>query len=304
MHRAPRMQSEQQSRTTGFTLIELLVVISIIAILSALLLGGIQAARLAVANAKAGNELNSISTALAQFHSEFGQYPPSSITLYANATGDPSWQTDTQAKTGPDQLDGPQRLIRSRALIRKLWPDFDFTKNRPQPAPMIHLDGRECLVFFLGGMMQGGAPIGFSKNPSDPFNVTGSNRVGPFHEFVANRFVDTDVDASGNSAPDSVMEYLDTYSGQAVPILYVSSYDGRGYRSVEVQKVPTLFLSNGVYRQGSATGSAWKSKTYQLISPGQDTIYGTGGWYDPDGNGGISDDDKDNVTNFTSGKLK
>ncbi len=273
-----RIQSEQQGKRAGFTLIELLVVISIIALLSALLMGGIQAARLAVANAKASNELSSISTALAQFHSEFGQYPPSSIVLYETAA---DWSTD----------------IRSTSLIRKFWPDFNFGLDRDingdgDTTDTLTLDGRECLVFFTGGMGKGGGAIGFAKNPSNPFSRTGNNRIGPFHEFVANRFVDTD--------SDKMPEYLDTYSGQITPILYLSSYDGRGYRDADV----TPFLANGVYLQGSATGSAWKSKTYQLISPGQDTIYGTGGWYDPDGDGAISEDDKDNITNFTSGKLK
>lgn len=302
MHRMQQMQTDKKTKPTGFTLIELLVVISIIALLSALLLGGIQAARLSVANAKAGNELNSMSTGLAQFHSEFGMYPPSSIVLYENSAG---WAGD----------------IRSQALIRKLWPNFNFGLDRKltdnaNTTDTIILDGRECLVFFLGGMMdkavidgvsvEAGFPmdvnhigekplIGFSKNPSDPFSTTGSNRTGPFHEFILNRMVNTDVDNEGYAA-----EYLDTYSGQSTPILYVSSYNGRGYRDADV--IP--FLSNGVYRQGAAAGAAWKSKTYQLVSPGQDTIYGTGGWYDPDKAGGISADDWDNITNFTSGKLK
>ncbi len=278
MHRSPRMQSKQYSRTDGFTLIELLVVISIIALLSALLLGGIQAATVAVANTKAANELNSLSTGLAQFHSEFGQYPPSSITLYETGTG---WVADT----------------RSVALIRKIWPDFNFNLDRDingdgDTTDTLALDGRECLVFFLGGMGQSGAAIGFSKNPANPFSRSGSNRHGPYHEFISNRFVDTD--------SDLMPEYIDTYSGQTTPILYLSSYDGRGYRAADA----TPFLSNGAYRQGSATGSHWKSKTYQLISPGIDTEYGTGGWYDPDGNGAISEKDKDNLTNFTSGRLK
>ncbi len=280
MHRAQRMQSGRQNRAAGFTLIELLVVISIIALLTALLLGGIQSARLAVANAKAANELNSISTGLAQFHSEFGMYPPSSITLYETAA---DWSTD----------------VRSQALIRKLWPSFNFGLDRDINADgdttdTFELDGRECIVFFLGGMMKGGGAFGFAKNPANPFSRNGDNRIGPFHEFVPNRFVDTD------AIPDGMMEYLDTYSGQITPILYLSSYDGRGYRAADV----TPFLANGVYRQGSATGSAWKSKTFQLISPGQDTIYGTGGWYDPDGAGAISVDDEDNITNFSSSRLK
>ena len=273
-----RIRCEQRSVRAAFTLIELLVVISIVAILSALLLGGIQSATVAVANTKAANELNSLSTGLAQFHSEFGMYPPSSIVLYEVAA---NWSGD----------------VRSTALIRKYWPDFNFAVDRDingdgDKSDTLTLDGRECLVFFLGGMSKNGGAIGFAKNPANPFSRTGSNRVGPFHEFVNNRFVDTD--------SDKMSEYVDTYSGQTTPILYLSSYDGRGYRAADAAP----FLSNGPYLQGSATGTPWKSKTYQLISPGQDTLYGTGGWYDPDGNDAISDDDKDNLTNFSSGRLR
>lgn len=234
MHRIPRMHTGHQTRTSGFTLIELLVVISIIALLSALLMGGIGAARLAVANAQAKTEISSLSTGLAQFHSEFGMYPPSSITLY-EASSD--WGAD----------------IRSKSLIRKLWPDFNFGIDRDingdgNTTDVFNLDGRECLVFFIGGMMKGGGAIGFSKNPSNPFSTAGNNRIGPFHEFVVNRFVDTD--------GDGAQEYLDTYSGQVTPILYASSYDGRGYRNSEFFSNPAVstdLLANGIYRQTGST---------------------------------------------------
>ncbi len=287
MHRSTRMQPNQNRRHSGFTLIELLVAIGIIAILAGLLLSGIGGATSTVNKAKAANELRSLETALASFHSEFGSYPPSEITLYEDPTG---WDGDP----------------RSRSLIQKLWPSFNFALPRnlnldaenaraetPDSTDVFTLNGAECLAFFLGGVPQNGALIGFSKNPANPFSTTGNNRTGPFHEFIASRFVDTE--------SDDFLEYVDTFAGQTSPIVYFSSYDGRGYRSAEI----TPLLANGIYRQGSATTApAWKEKTFQLISPGLDGLYGTGGYYSPDDTSGLSQEDADNLTNFTTGTLK
>ncbi|WP_339748551.1 type II secretion system protein [uncultured Rubinisphaera sp.] len=287
MHRSNRMQPNQNRRHSGFTLIELLVAIGIVAILAGLLLSGIGGATTTVNKAQAAQELRNLETALASFHSEYGMYPPSYIFLYEAPAG---WAGDP----------------RSRNLIQKIWPSFDFTISRnmnldaetarsetPDSTDTFELNGAECLAFFLGGVPQNGALIGFAKNPANPFSTTGNSRDGPFHEFIASRFVDKD--------SDDFKEYVDTFAGQTSPIVYFSSYDGRGYRSSEI----TPLLANGIYRQGSATTApAWKEKTFQLISPGQDGLYGTGGYYSPDDTSGLSQEDADNLTNFTTGTLK
>jgi len=294
----------QNGQNSGFTLIELLVAIGIIGVLAGLLLAGIQSAMSSVSTAKAANELRNLETALAAFHAEFGQYPPSEIVLHETASG---W-----SKSSSDPFF--EETVRSLAIIRQLWPNFtpsDVDINgdgsqRDADNPL-ELNGAECLAFFLGGVVKDGNLVGFSKNLAQPFSLTGSNRLGPFHEFDPSRFVDKD--------GDGMPEYLDTYSGQQNPILYFSSYDGRGYRVSEV----TPFLVNGVYRQGAETyprmwesgdpaieqddKPAWKAKTFQLISPGVDGLYGVGGEYDPDNTGQLSQEDRDNLTNFVSGKL-
>ena len=289
MYPRNRTRTSEQNQPNGFTLIELLVAIGIVALLAGLLLSGIQASISAVATAKAANEIRNLETALAQFHSEFGMYPPSSIRLHETVAG---WSnTDTET-------------VRSRALIMKLWPNFNFTIARDfdgdSNATETHdLNGAECLAFFLGGVIRirsGSdpfAPMGFSKNPANPFDRSSDNRIGPFTELVLDRLIDS----NSNGMP----EYIDTYSGQYRPIYYLSSYDGRGYRAVEL----TPAGMTDVYRQSAgASGQPWKDKTYQLISPGADGEYGTGGFYDPSGKGTIGENDLDNITNFSSGKLK
>lgn len=291
----------QNSQNSGFTLIELLVAIGIIGLLAGLLLAGVQSAISAASTAKAANELRNLETALTSFHSEFGQYPPSYIILHETASG---WgNTDTAT-------------VRSLAILRKIWPNFsptdiDINQDGTVAADTdpVELHGEECLAFFLGGVVDNSNLIGFSKNVANPFSRTGDSRIGPFYEFDPARFVDKD--------GDGMPEYLDTYSGQQNPILYFSSYDGRGYRASEITggSAPAYrqsSLVNGIYRQGEEAiptmgqaddTPAWNQKTYQLISPGVDTFYGEGGYYKADDTGGMAQEDRDNLTNFVSGKL-
>ena len=279
-----RKQNHQHRQNSGFTLIELLVSIGIIAILAGLLLAGIGAATSSVATAKAANEIATLETALAQFYAEYQVYPPSEIVLHENAA---DWN-------GTDGL-----TVRSRQILATIWPQFNFTipHDFNGDGPMTDsftLRGPECLVFFLGGMLRNGAPTGFSKNPTNPFDVNATNRVGPFHEFDPSRL-------RPSTSAEGMRVYVDTYNGQQTPILYLSSYEGRGYRTSEV----TPFLSDGVYRKAAAANApAWKDKTYQLISPGQDGLYGRGGHYDKANPSSLNPDDWDNLTNFSGGKLK
>lgn len=298
MSNRPPLPAPRHGQKGGFTLIELLVAISIVALLVGLLLTGVQSARSSVQTAQVAHEIRNLETALTQFHAEFGMYPPSSITLYGTSAG---WSGD----------------IRSRTIISKLWPQYNF--NQPLPAPYgtgsVSLNGAQCLVFFLSGFYDrevdnDGNPLnrgfrGFSKNPLIPFSPEGDNRIGPFLELQLDK-LSPNPTSSGQTAGAGYV-YLDAFPGQTVPIWYLSSYEGRGYR---IGELPDGMVD--VYRQAqgpNTTGpnpqtQAWMAKSYQLISPGRDGLYGNGGYYNSSATSNLNPADWDNVTNFSSGTLR
>src|SRR5207237_681163 len=83
----------------------------------------------------------------------------------------------------------------SMAIVRKIWPQFDFTLGDSPTSPtgatkgtnypafwwdtlggtnhVINMNSGECLLFFLGGVIpiagENQAPTGFAKNPIYPF---------------------------------------------------------------------------------------------------------------------------------------
>lgn len=308
----------QRSARAAFSLVELLMVIAILGILAALILPAVNNARLTAQYAEVNADMQKIGTAITAFKTRFGIEPPSSITICENPA---NWASQAV----------------SRRLIKQIWPQFDFTLSREfdgdasgssgYQSENITLDGRECLVFFLGGMVDSssGALRGFSKNPANPFVIDNGTRDGPFLEIdggidpstgrPTGRLVDTDNDG----AP----ELLDTLPSQTQPYLYFSSYGGVGYQTTDCGPGRSPY-----YRDGSGS-DPYNSDGYQLISPGLDNEYGSGGVLDTEdanGNGtldagedhnsnGVLDRsvrdvlsgtrlvEADNLTNFHSGRL-
>ncbi len=311
------------ARRRGFTLIELLVVISIIAVLVSLLLGAISSVRSTMRVTQTRAELSLLETALENFKAEFGTYPPSRVTL-CEVPAD--WTSTAETK-------------RSKAIFLKLFSNMDFTLARDfngdtdtTDAP-ITLNGAECLVAFLGGVADTSGTVinmkGFSKNPSDPFDLTTPNRIGPFHEFATSRL------RTGTTG----VVFLDHFPGQTTPIWYLSSYEGRGYEfpgeptdatpgdmwplpaavppanDIPLVAKPYLTSETGtisganLFLQGNEANyrsEQWKTNTYQLISPGPDGEYGFGGQFaeavTPKSYFLLHD--ADNVTNFVSGRMR
>jgi len=296
-----------------------------------MLLPAIGSARTAARVAAVTNDMKVIEKGLEDFKLKFGTYPPSTFVF---------------VEDGSYNTTAPHRA--SLAFMRQAWPNFDPTSatidlngNGTADQTLV-LDGAECLAFFLGGMcstqdasgsdlvtrgMNAGdasypagtgtpaswAPNGFSTNPANPFARSTGSRVGPFFEFSdLSRFVDVD----GDSMPGM----LDSLPSQTVPLVYFSSYEGRGYPSASDADFPTASVFSSledVYRKdGSAfSDTPFNQQTFQIISPGFDAAFGTAGHYDgssvgtsDDSNSGVTattraQSERDNITNFSGGML-
>ncbi|GAB4155539.1 MAG: hypothetical protein Tsb009_32310 [Planctomycetaceae bacterium] len=265
----------------AFTLLELLIVISIIALLAALLTPALYAVFTRTKEARVRAEITGLENALNDFKGHYKtDYPPSSIKLYENKAG---WDSDPAA----------------RKAIRRIF-GLEFNFNTPRAwigggATGRTLNGSECLVFFLGGRPQlsGSTWIlhGFSKSKADPFKLGGSNRIQFFTEFAPDRLSDND----GDGFP----EYNDIFNepSRQRPYLYASTTRTGAYVAGDL--APSGMTS--VYHQGSAS-NPWKKGAFQIISPGQDHSYGTGGSYTEE-DGAPRNGERDNLTNFASGVL-
>lgn len=334
MNSLRRSVSCRRHHRSALTLVELLVVMFVLAILLALLLPAIQGARVSARIVQVKTDINAIEAGIASFQRDFNMAPPSQLILFEEAD---DWATPPMGFSSTD-------VVRSRSIIRQLWPQFDFTMDRDINQDGDRVDrfsfaGAECLVFFLGGVplwndANGNStqdsgetiPNGFAKNPLNPFAGTG-NRQGPYFEFVPSRLV---------SSPNTgFWGYLDPLPSQTNPYIYVSSYGGQGYRPLDLGVPPRPMVD--CYRQAQRTTAAvapqaWNSTKYQIISPGLDGSYGPGGPFLPtatvrlpgyayaidlNGDGDTSDPgesgtvtvqqrqvEEDNITNFHSRTLK
>jgi general secretion pathway protein G len=302
-HHAPA--ATDAANRGGFSLIELLVVIMILGILAALVLPAIAGARRNAQVAEVANEIRQLEAGITKFKSTFNVDPPSS--LYIPAAGNANnWSAVDRAK------------------IRGLWPQFNFGTNGGAPAHFHnkHLNGAECLVFFLGGVSTAPfspsasyANVGFSKNPQEPWSIVGTNRDVPFFEFNAGRFTDVD--------NDGLPEYLDALPGQTTPYLFLSS-QGKAYLKENKQgNVSDDFdvhsSANGqspedlrfTYFSVESPFKAHRPDGFQIISPGFDTLYGIGGSYTDASQLETAASTQpartpefDNITNFSGGLLK
>lgn len=297
-----RIQDSRQPSAVrrGFTLVEIMVVIVVVGILMALLLPALSAANRKAKEAKVLAEIQQLGMAIQTFKSKYGAEPPSRFIFCESGADWSVGSSDTDYST----------IQESKAIIRRLWPQFPFdstnynVNGNGSSTERLKMNAGECLMFFLGGVMSNGTPTGFSKNPAAPFGTSGGSREGPFLEFDSARIKD--------SNSNSIMEYFDSLPSQKNPYLYFSSYEGTGYKSIEYSSLMTDIYRDSTSASPSGTMpgtstqslTAYKAKSFQIISPGYDGEYGQGGIFNPKASPSVYDSkDYDNLTNFHGSRL-
>ena len=170
-----------KSVARGFTLVEMLVVITIIGILMAMVLGGVQVVRRRGRTAAVETEIRNFDNALTQYQTEFTELPPSfvNINIVAERGGDPVLQAQARdavirhlRKAFPRYV--PRGDLSNPANTPTPWDRFVFDisaqnsvvnnpaagvyRNYYNPAnPSLSLnptyfDAASSLVFWLGGL--------------------------------------------------------------------------------------------------------------------------------------------------------
>ena len=267
----------QPNTRAAFTLLELLAVITIISILLALILPTIGGAMRRAREAQVSAEISRFETAITSFKSQYGIEPWSEIVLTEDPGTNP-WPSASKTK------------------LRKIWPQYTFAvqtdfNNDGDTDDVLTLTGSESLVFFLGGVLDRGGLIGFSKNPINPFTRAGDNRDLPSMEFDLSRLLLDSADLDGDGMP----EYLDPTPGQTTPYHFASSNNGQGY-------------SDSVGHYLDQSDRPWMPDSHQIISPGEDSILGPATpitpVYTPETElSGSRLSEADNITNFSGGRL-
>jgi len=303
-----RLVTTQQPGRKGFTLIELLVVIAIIGILVSLTAAAVM--KLTSEGPKLQNvqTIQQLSVALETFKQKFGTYPPSRIYL-AN-----SLNAYTSAPAGSIQQE-------SYAYLTQIFPRINLNQVSWQGvgAQGVVLEGDQCLVFFLGGVIQNGGCVGFSTNPARPDllpQATGELRLGPYFTFNTTQLILP----STRMAPFTPLYpvYLDPYL--AKPYAYFSSLKrSNGYNTLSLPQLtapppgaiggdcPDLAVQP-YWKNNAAPIQFYNPDSFQIISAGQDTVFGLGGFHPPGGpvaNGpnAAVDQGADDFSNFAGGQL-
>jgi general secretion pathway protein G len=279
-----RLAPDTRRKRAGFTLLEILVVVVIILILAGLISGAAYRGLSKAREVRNRSDISQLSIAVENFKTRFGSYPPSRVILcedyreYFLGNNPASGQYKTQLHQ--DSFEFINRIFPrinwSWTSPSQAWKGIDWNQDGLPTAGDQGLEGEQCLVFFLGGMVGPGPQLlGFSTNSQNPM-LPGGDRIGPFYEFQTGRLGVW----PGTLAP--YLSYLDYYGNQ--PYAYFSSYKApNNYNRWGGNDCPSLLknlvppVSAGLVAYFDAPGRFINPNSFQIISAGKDGFFGPGG---------------------------
>jgi len=283
--------------TQGFTLVELLTVMVIIGLLMGLISVAVIAARMRARIAATGVEIANLQTSLQNYRSQFGDYPPDFA--YCR-TGAPSTTIQNLARGAVVQhmARAFPRFVISGTNAATQWNNLRTHVSRYTGLNIDYLDPATALVFWLGGVPEIGTDrrptgrlLGFSANPSNPFDSTTASRVGPFFDFDPTRLEATSANwlrykpsyGAGPSGPPYVYfraPYYYLNGTTIVPCKWQRVSTSYGNQTEELGTSQTSNIRAVAvrpYYQYSADGKVkdwFKPKDFQIICAGADNNYG------------------------------
>jgi len=296
---------KSRSRNSAFTLVELMIVIAIIGVLVSLVSVGVMTALEKGRSVAARLEIGQLEAGISAAKTDLGNVEvlPSILKLYRSKSAfetaantvnsalqpsDPlaksSWMFLTKAfgktisgesdGTSADVLEwfGADRNTTTGALIPQgsYWPG-----NVANP---VTLQGMEVLVFLLGGIPAYDNAAnkvtfqGFSSARLNPCEVKPNSslkRKGPYYEFDTARIGWTKL----NNYSAGVYAYKNPFDG------YYAYFASPDYKTFSTTPLVFNGISLYPFRTGTGLNPYKNPKTFQIISPGKDQIFGGGGTY-------------------------
>jgi prepilin-type N-terminal cleavage/methylation domain-containing protein len=319
-----RLHPTPARRRGGFTLIEVIVVIAIIVALMALLLSGLSAAFSRFDVVKTTNDISGLSGGMTQIMADYkveNRPPPSR--LYLDETGTYNPADPVNGYPGYNTL----TVVQQAALIQLAKDSKDYLYSKLFPRASLSLDwnlsgkidgptileGEQCLVFFLGGIIVNGVPSGFSTDPSNPINVSLVNnqlvaklpRKGPYFQFVVTRLQPFGqngyrvyYDAYSSNPPNTAIDQPYAYFSCGTAANNYLAYSGLGSDCSLLGSPPGNVLP---YQNGN---TFYKADGFQIISAGKNQKFGAGGqWTPQSGTSGTAPNGSDDIANFYDAKL-
>lgn len=273
-----RQNRGRHARSGGFTLVEILVVIAIIVILAALLTPVAMRALTTSRNARMGIELAQLDQAIEAYRLEMGDYPPSFGENYSPANRYYTAMEQHLRKCFPNM---------SKAT-KDAYYDILLTKDISQD---------EALVYWLSKL---------STDKTNPFRLDGPRKV--FREFDARRLSDAD----GDGFPA-----YDAGYARGTPFVYLDSRTYRLHCTAATAATTQLGASGPrIQPYFDVTGKFMRPTAFQIICAGQDGDFGAAKDITfnaagiPTANHRVfpasmnyTDEDMDNLTNFSDGKI-